>query len=154
MAKMTIKGLDEFVDKVERLGRNPAAFVKRAIYAGADVMANEIHAAINGLPVDNDFGIKKKPKNGITSEEKASLLAGFGISKMDESDARVTVAIGFKGKSPSGVTNATVMRRIESGTSVMQKRPTIRPAANRAKSQAIAAMQKQFETDLKEQFNN
>lgn len=138
---------------MEQQAQHPEGLVKRAVYKGAGVMADIAKTAVDAIPVDENYGTEQKPRSGITSEEKASLVLGFGISRMDVRDGQVQVSIGFHGRNANGLKNSTVMRRVESGTSYMRKTPTIRPAANRGKAAAISAMREQFERDVKETYN-
>lgn len=149
-----ITGLKEFIRKVEEAGKRPEGLVKRALYEGAGVMADAIHTAIGTIPTDESWGTRNHKKDGITLREKAGLLWGLGVSRMKEENAGVSVVIGFAGENADGERNTTVMRRVESGTSVTKKRPTIRPTKNRTKAAALSAMQKQFEKDIQEMFND
>lgn len=153
MPKMEVKGLDELIRKTEQMGRNPTGYVKRALYEGVAVMFPAIESAVASIPTDEEYGTPRKKRKGISAEEKAELVAALGRSRMEVKGETVNISIGFKGKNEAaGVKNSTVMRRVESGTSYMVKHPTIRPAANRTRTAAFAAMQEQFERDLKEQF--
>lgn len=151
MPKMEVKGLDELIKKTEALGKNPTGYVKRALYVGAGLMADAIKGAVGNLPV-SETGNKKDKQRGVTAVEKAGLVSGIGISRMSVGGERVEVVIGFNGTNADGVKNTTTMRRVESGTSIRQKIPTVRPAANRTRTAAFAAMQEQFTKDLSEQF--
>lgn len=151
MPKMKVEGLDQLIKKTEQLGKNPSGYVKRALYVGAGLMADAIKGAVGGLPV-SDPGNKRHKQRGVTAVEKAGLVSGIGISHMKTGSNTVEVVIGFNGTNADGVKNTTTMRRVESGTSIRQKIPTVRPAANRTKTAAFSAMQEQFAKDLKEQF--
>lgn len=154
MPKMEVKGLDELIKKTEALGKNPTGYVKRALYEGVAVMFPAVQSAVAAIPTDENYGTRRKKRNGISAAEKAELVASLGRSRMEVKGETVNISIGFKGKNTAaGVKNATVMRRVESGTSYMTKHPTIRPAKNRASTAAFSAMQEQFTKDLKEQFN-
>lgn len=148
MAKMTVKGLDEFIDRLEALGRDPEETVKRVMYVGAGVVADAIRSGVGSMPVDESKGTRRNPKRGVTGTEKSGLLAGIGISHMQTESGKVNLAIGFNGENANGKKNTTVMRRAESGTSYQQKTPTVRPAVNRSKSAAMDAMQKAFKEEL------
>ena len=148
MAKMTIKGLDELIERLEKAGQKPEAIVKKALFDGAGVVADAIRSGVASLPVDESKGTRRNPKYGITGVEKAGLLAGIGISKMRVENETVNLVIGFNGTNADGTKNTTVMRRCESGVSWQRKTPAIRPAVNRSKSQAQDAMHKVFIDEL------
>lgn len=146
MAKMTIKGLDELISNLEKLGRDPEGIVKMALYEGAGRMADAIRAGVNGIPVNEGKG---RNRSGITSSEKQGLLDGIGISKMRSEDGQVTAVIGFAGTNSDGHRNTTIMRRLESGTSYQAKYPVVRPAMNRTKTSVADAMQKTIVEETK-----
>lgn len=145
MARMTIKGLDEFIAKLEAAQKEPEAIVKKALYEGAGIVADAIRSGVASVPVSES---KRRPKHGVTSVEKAGLLSGIGISKMRTEDGTVNVVIGFNGTNEDGKRNTTIMRRLESGTSYQAKYPVIRQAVNRSKANAQEVMQKVFTDEL------
>lgn len=145
MARMSIKGLDEFIEKLEAAGRRPESIVKMALFEGAGVVADAIRAGVSGIPTSEN---KRRPKQGVTADEKAGLLNGIGISHMRTEDETVNVVIGFNGTNAEGHKNTTIMRRLESGTSYQSKYPVVRPAVNRSRKAAQAAMQKVFTDEL------
>lgn len=145
MARMTIKGLDEFITKLEAAQREPEAIVKKALYEGAGIVADAIRSGVASVPVSES---NQRPKHGVTSVEKAGLLSGIGISKMRTEDGTVNVVIGFNGTNKDGKRNTTIMRRLESGTSYQAKYPVVRQAVNRSKANAQEAMQKVFTDEL------
>lgn len=144
MAKMQVKGLDELIKKVEEAGKDPEELVKRALWEGAGLMADTIRAGVASIPTGE--------KREITETEKAGLLNGIGISHMRGENGSVSVVIGFNGTNADGKRNTTIMRRVESGSTSVRKRPTVRPAKNRARAAAMEAMRAQFEKDMKELF--
>ena len=150
MAKMQVKGLDEFIKKLEAAQRNPEKIVKKALYEGAGVVADAIRSNVASLPVDESHGTRARPKHGITGVEKAGLLSGIGISKMRTENAQVNVVIGFNGTNADGKKNTTIMRRAESGTSFQRKTPAVRPAVNRSKAAALDAIEEVFIKELDE----
>ena len=46
MAKLTITGLDEYIEKLERLGKNSEGIAKQALYEGAGIVADEIRKEV------------------------------------------------------------------------------------------------------------
>ena len=148
MAKMTVKGLDEVVDKLSMLGSKSDQVVKRALYEGTGVVADEIKENIRAIPVSEMWGTPEIPKTGPTVKERFGLLEGLGISPMVTSDGKTDVSVGFDGycgestkKYPTGKPVAMIARSVERGTSFMYAHKFIKPAARAAKSKAIAKMQ-------------
>ena len=149
MATWKFRGLDTYIAQLERLNANAEGSIKKAVYDGAAVVANNIKTALNTIPVQEEYVPKGKTRKGITPEAKEGLVKGFGLAKMQNTGGYINTKAGFKGKNPSGVNNATVARQVESGTSWMQKNPVIRQATNRSKKEAEKAMQKTLESEIK-----
>ena len=103
--------------------------------------------------------IPKNKLTGISRKQKQDLIAGFGLSPMEDSGDFINTKAGFEGygsiktkKYPKGTPNAMLMRSVESGTSFREKRPTVRPAVNRAKKRAQEAMEKELDKQIKERM--
>lgn len=148
MATWKFRGLDKYVAQLEKLSNHAEGQMKAAVWEGAKVVADNMKAAINALPVQDEYVKKGVRRSGITSEEKEGLIAGFGLSKMRTGSA-VTTKAGFQGKNAKGISNAGVARQITSGTSWLIKSPGIRNAVSRSKSQAEAAMQAKLESEIR-----
>lgn len=136
MAKFTMKGLDEYVSALVALGRVSNGMIKRAVYDGAGVVADEVRAGIDSLP----------EREGITKE---GLREGLGLSQMKDEDGYINTALGFAGYNARGVPNILMARIMESGTSKVKKHPFIRPALARVKDRAVAAMTASIDKDIK-----
>ena len=145
MARLTFKGLEEYELLISRLKKGTEEIAGRAIYAGAAVVADEMRANIQSLPVIRGYGTPEDPlPGGVTDRQKRGLLAGFGISSLKNNNGYLNVKLGFDGynstktkKYPKGQPNAMIARAIESGSSIRKKRPFIRPAVDKAKKKAI-----------------
>ena len=74
MAKMTIKGLDEYAAKLQKLSGGEAdKIMKRAVYEGAGRMADKIRAAIQALPsFEPSWQGYKKPIRGVSDTQTVS----------------------------------------------------------------------------------
>lgn len=146
MAKFQVgKGLDEYISQLENLEFHADQMMGRAIYKGADIVANAIKASIQNLP-----------KSACSDVEKAGLLNGFGIASMKEDNGYFNVKAGFDGynddktkKWPNGKPNSMIARSIEGGTSWKAKHPFIAPAVKASRDAAEKAMQKEIENGIK-----
>ena len=147
MAKMTFKGLDEYIMKLEKLTSETDEVMKKALYKGAGIIADSVKGAIASVPVDDEYVRKGEMQKGIRSEEKAILPSGFGIAPFRNSGDAIETSIGFSGEA------ARIARKVESGTSYMQKHPFIRRAANRSRASAEAAMEKVFDEEINKIMN-
>lgn len=146
MAKYQVgNGIDEYIAKLENLEFNTDDLIGRAIYKGADIVADAIKANIQNLPAV-----------ACTDVEKEGLLAGFGIAKMLDENGYFNVKAGFDGynndvtkKWPNGKPNSMIARSIEGGTSWKPKHPFISPAVKSSKDAAEKAMIEEIDKGIK-----
>ena len=150
MARMTVKGLEDFSTMIVALGQKGHEVLSAALYAGAGVLADAVKQAVSSLPEEDwRFVTPGWKKLGVlTPSEKSDLVNAVGIAKFKSDGGKTDTAIGFDGyssrptkKYTQGVPLAMIARSIESGSSVRQKHPFMRQAANAASSRAQQAMQ-------------
>lgn len=156
MPKLDVSGIEEFSSFLSSLEREINGILKMGIYNGADIIADTVRASIEALPIDHGKATEERKLNGINEIQKRGLLDNFGISPMDDKGGFINVKIGFSGYNdiktkqfPKGQPNVLVARSIESGSSVSQKTPFVRPALNRSKKQAIEAVQQTVTNEVK-----
>ncbi|HCD43857.1 MAG TPA: hypothetical protein DEQ64_09015 [Lachnoclostridium sp.] len=159
MAKMTVKGIDEYALKLSKLGEKTEEIAGKAIYAGAEVVADSIKQNLDGLgTVDDKYNLiayKQGRKSKLSEKQKEGLKKSFGITKMQkDSDGFYNVKLGFDGyndvktkKYPNGQPNQLIARIAESGSTFMNKTPFIRTAVNQTRKRAQEAMQKPIEEE-------
>lgn len=160
MAKISFPGLAEYELMLSRLGNQSSEIAKKAVYAGAEIIADEIKKNIAALKAETDQAgliayVKKEPAP-LTETAKKGLLDGLGISGMQDDNGYVNVKIGFDGyndmktqKYPKGQPNVVIARVVESGSSIAEKRPFVRPAINKKKKEAEAAMAAVLDQEIK-----
>lgn len=155
MAKFKFDGIDNYVSMLKKMGGDTRELCGRAIYAGADVVADAVRSQLNTLPVAQKFAKNGQKINTITAVQKAGLVAGLGIAPMKQEGTGYNVKVGFAGynaqKTPSypqGQPNSVIARSICSGTSFRQKNDFVGRAARSAKGTAEAAMQKALDEEL------
>lgn len=162
MAKITFPGQEEFGEKLRQL---EAAFMsdeplERAVAKGAKPVADEIRNRLGGVPAQKFRRLYGDDQfTSLSESEKADLLASFGLTPVKNDKGYIHTKAGFDGygshptKSyPQGVPNQLVARAAESGSSVRQKHPFVRPAVNATKNEAIREMEKSIDEDLKKIF--
>lgn len=149
MAQIKFPGLAEYERKLSRLSRAVKdEIAAKAIYAGADIVADEVRSAIEGLPIVTGYGTAEHPlPGGVTATQRQGLLDGFGIAPLRDDRGFLNVKLGFDGYNrtktkqfPGGQPNQLVARGVESGTSWKLKHPFIRPAVTRSRKKAEAKM--------------
>lgn len=156
MAKITFPGLKDYELMLSRLEGATDDMIGRAVYAGAGIVADAVKQGIQSLPVVTGYGTDTNPlPGGVTAAQKAGLLDGFGISKLQDDGGYLNVKLGFDGynrtrteKYPQGQPNQLVARGVESGTSWKQKKPFIRPAVTRSRKPAEAEMKRVIDEEI------
>lgn len=152
VAKMTIKGLDEYSSKISKLGKDAPEIAKKVVMAGANPVADEIRE--NLISNIRDPAYVGKGQGGLVKrnygKSTGDLLSAFGIAPPGvDSNGNTNTKIGFEGYDSKGVPNALKARAMESGTSTLRKRPFVRPAVNSTKKRAIKEMGKKLDEEMK-----
>jgi len=126
LARLTFKAGDEFALAISRLATNSEEVAKKAIYAGANIIADKIKSNLEGV---------------LSPEATGELVASFGVTPITQDEqGNFNCKIGFDGYGSDGVANQLKARVMESGSSQQQKRPFVRPAVNATKKSAVARM--------------
>lgn len=149
MAKFTMRGMNEYIAQLQRVGVATDEAVGKAVYAMANVVANQVRANLQALPtISNEANIAtyRKGYSRLSDMEKQGLLEGFGISKLQDDNGFKNVKLGFDGynsvktkKYPNGQPNALIARITESGSSHRNKTPFVRTAVASAGTPAREA---------------
>ena len=154
MATFQFGGIDTYIKQLNKLQQSTKdGVIGKAVYAGADVVANSVRSAIQSLPEgregDSSLGI-------VTPAQKRGLLDGFGISRMRDDDGFVNVKLGFDGynsvktkKYPNGQPNALIARAVNSGTSFRKKTKFMDKTVNSKKKATEAKMAEVCDREIK-----
>lgn len=162
MANITFPGLGEYGEKLRQLEEAFASDepLERAVAKGAKPVADEIRNQLDGVPAQKFRRLYGDDQfTSLSESEKADLLASFGLTPVKNDRGYIHTKAGFDGYGshptkgyPQGVPNQLVARATESGSSVRQKHPFVRPAVNSTKNNAIREMEKSIDEDLKKIF--
>lgn len=162
MARITFKNQSEYFLKLQQMEAHFAKdeTLERAAARGAEVVADEIRKNLEGLPDEKFRKLKEGEKfNVLSASAKNDLAAGFGLSPMRRDNGFVHTKAGFEGYGsyptktyPQGVPIPLIARAVESGSSVHEKMPFVRPAVNTTRKDAIDTMEKSIDDDLKKIF--
>ena len=143
LAKMTIKGLDEYAKMLDRMGRQAPEISKKAVYAGADMVANEIRKNLEQNIRDPMYVGKNKNKEYAVKQRRSTgeLEQSLGIAPITtDKNGNTNTKVGFSGYDDNHTPNVLKARAMESGTSTLRKRPFVRPAVNAVKKLAQQEM--------------
>lgn len=157
MARMTVKATDDYALKLSKLAAQTEEVAKKAIYAAANIVADKVASNLAALPEDKFRRLKDGEKfTGLPEKQKKDLQDSFGVTPIKQDEDGWNAHIGFDGygskpteKYPKGVPNQLLARAVESGSSVRQKTPFVRPAVNATKKEAIDAMERVIEEEFK-----
>lgn len=160
MARMTVKGTDEYALKLSKLGKNGEAVAGKAIYAAAGIVADAVKANIKSLSavkdIENIKAYREGTKSHLSIKQKEGLINSFGISKLSDDNGYYNVKLGFDGynaiktkKYPKGQPNRLIARVTESGSTYMDKTPFMRTAVNATRKNAVDEMQKVIDEESK-----
>lgn len=155
MAKFQIgKGLDDYIARLGNLEFKAPDVCGMAIYQGAKIVADQIRANIEALPVAESKSTKGGRRNP-TQAEKDGMLEGLGVAKKQTDGSFINVKIGMDGynsdvtaKYPNGKPNAMIARSIESGTTFMNRIPFISHAVSSTKAAAESAMKDEVDKQI------
>lgn len=147
MAKCKPIEIDNFIKDMTIRANEFKRIAGASLFEGAGVVADQLRRNIEELPERSPGMSKNGKKRGVTKYQKAAMLGGLGISKMQRKDGGFDIKIGFSGYDgevtkayPKGHPISMIARSIESGTSFLEKTPFIRPAYNQAHAKAERAM--------------
>lgn len=151
MAKLEMQGMSKYIEKLTDLAWASKYVCEAAVYAGADVVANEIRSGISKLKtVTNNRALasyKSKTPTYLSDIQKRGLEESLGIATMRNDYGVVHTRVGFDGYNeieterwPIGQPNAMIARSCNSGTSAMLKQPFLRKAVYLARHPALKAM--------------
>lgn len=143
MATIEFKGIDAYAKKLEELGKRDAAkAIRYAIYPAADVVANELKAAV---PVSDDPRTAGDLRDGLT------------LTHMVDDNGFISTTATFAGYDHKGTPLPLVARALESGRSTPKgkvgKHPFIRQTINRVRKKAEGLMQAYLDRYLYEYMN-
>lgn len=157
MAKLQVKGFDEYTKNIQMLYKDSEVIMKRSIYPAAGFMVENMKKAIQSLPIEEGplglppYGTVDKPLNGISRRQKADLFDGIGISKFDTQSGYLHVKVGFDGYGsvktrayPKGLPNVLLARAITTGSAFRNKNTAIRRAVTKSKKQAAEIINKEM----------
>jgi len=140
---MTIKGLDEYAKMLDRMGRQAPEISKKAVYAGADMVANQIRKNLEQNIRDPSYVGKNKNKEYAVKQRRSTgaLEQSLGIAPITtDKNGNTNTKVGFSGYDDNHTPNVLKARAMESGTSTLRKRPFVRPAVNAVKKLAQQEM--------------
>lgn len=134
MAKMTVKGLDEYLRKLNTLEQSKAEeIIEEAVEDGADIVADKVRANLSGV---------------LSGESTGALLGSLGITPVDNRDGFINAKVGFDGRDSKGTPNALKASVLEYGSRRQPPRPFMKPAQSATRSAVKAKMKETIERKI------
>lgn len=136
MARMAINAGDDFALMLSKLEARSEELAAKAIYAGANVVADKIKSNLNSV---------------LSSDASGEMLESFGVTPIDKDKyGNWNAHIGFDGYDEKSVPNQLKARVLESGSSKQRKRPFVRPAVNSTKAEVVRKMNQVISDGIKD----
>lgn len=136
MAKIELKGFEDYGTMIRNLEQNTEDIVASSIYEGAKVVADAVRTQMNGIRSDGPSEYETRRR----MVQIRGLKESMGISPMRNDNGFINVKIGFDGYNELGQPNAMIARVFESGTSFSSKQPFVKRAVSRARKMAEETM--------------
>lgn len=163
VARVSFKGAEDYAKALKQLEftAEQAKLLEDAVKAGADPVADEIRRRLEALPEDEYRYLSDgEVFAGLPEGQKRDLLDSLGVTKPDrDRKGFVHVKVGWDGYGsfptrayPKCIPNQLLARAVESGSSVRQKTPFVRPAVNATRKEAVEEMDKSITDGLKKIF--
>ena len=135
--------------------------LKKAVAAGAAVVADQIKANLEALP-EEEFRKLGEGEifHGLPTGQKRDLVDSFGLTPIEkDKNGFIHTKAGFDGYGsfptnayPEGIPNQLLARSAESGSSVRQKTPFVEPAVKATRDEAVDTMNKVLEDEFNSLF--
>lgn len=163
MARITFKNQSDYFLRLKKLEETFKSDepLERAVSRGAAPVADAIRKNLEALPTE-DFRVLPEGETfkGLPKHQKKDLVDSFGLTPVErDRNGFVNTKAGFDGYGhyktkiyPQGLPNQLLARAVESGSSVRQKTPFVRPAVNATRKKSIEEMEKSIDEDLKKIF--
>lgn len=156
MPRIELKGFKQYIELLDITAAQANRMVKKSVYPGAKIVANQCKKEIRSLVTDEDRS-HGRMRNGPTKADVVGLINSLGIAKgRYNSDGTYDVKLGFDGyneltkskRHPKGLPNMMVARSVNSGTSFMKAQPFMEKTIRLTERDAVNAMSDQFDKEL------
>lgn len=128
---------EDFAIKLSRLDTDINDIAKKAIYAGAKIVADAMKVNLESV---------------LSDEATGQLVEALGITPIGMMGSEWSAHIGFDGYDTNGIAFQLIARVLESGTSTQKKKPFVRKTMNQTKTKVAAAMQAVVEEEYRRIF--
>lgn len=163
VAKITFSNQSDYFLRLKNLENQAVSkeIVENAIKKGSAIVADKIRDNLESLSTESfRFLLDGEMFQNSPEGQRRDLVESFGLTSIErDRNGFIHTKAGFDGfgswptnSYPSGVPNQLIARAIESGSSIREKTPFVRPAVKATRKKAIAAMDESIDDDLKKIF--
>lgn len=135
MARITIKGLDEYQDKLNKLSLHAVEVCKYAVYPAASIVIEAV-----------------KANTPVSFPDGGDLRDSCSLTEFKQKGDFVYTQIVWTGYDRNGTPNTLKAGTIESGRSGKHKHPFVRPAVDKVRKAAEFAMETALSKKLDQIF--
>jgi HK97 gp10 family phage protein len=137
MATAKFMAGEEFALKLSRCSTDIEAIARKAIYAGAKIVADRMKINLESV---------------LSEEATGQLVEAMGITPIGLRASEWSAHIGFDGYDRDGVAFQLIARVLESGTSTRPKKPFMRKTMNQVKNQVVEVMNQTIDEEMRKIF--
>lgn len=157
MAKISVSGLDQYVNKLGILQKQAHEINRGALGEGAGYAADEIRSAVAGMPTMTEETRKYGEHRlyGATDNELAQILNNLGIKRFSENGGKISTQIGFGGyvytpskKFGNRIPTGMLVQCINYGTRFRQGTHTLDKVTNAIKKDVSDKIQKYIDKEV------
>ncbi|MDO9492665.1 hypothetical protein [Acetobacterium sp.] len=137
MAKAKITASDDFVLALSRCATDIEEIAKKAIYAGAKIVADTMRVNLEAI---------------LSDEATGQLVEALGITPISLMGGEWTAHIGFDGYDTKGVAFQLIARALESGASGRPKKQFAKKTLSQTRKKVEAVMSQVIDDEMKRIF--
>lgn len=156
MAKVKTTGLNETIKMLESITKESDEILEASLVEGGGIVTDVMRAEVSSLKTGDNYAAGKEKKRYARLKEIQGLLDSLGYTPVHNNNDVFDIKTGFDGyngivtkKYPRGHANQMVANAINKGTSFMQAQPFINRTTRKAKSEAIDAIEKKLDSEIK-----
>jgi HK97 gp10 family phage protein len=133
MATAKMYADDDFEMMLGNLGDQSGAIAKKAVYAGAKIVADRMKVNLQKI---------------LSPAATGKLVDALGITPIKQKNGEWSAKVGFDGYDNNGVAFQLIARALESGTSTRPAKPFARPTLNQTRKQVVAEMNRVINEEI------
>ena len=144
MPRIEVRGLDDLTFMLNRVTDKSEEVVKRAIYDGVGIIADDVRGNIGGIRTGGPSDWERRRRE----EQKAGLQEGLTTYQIEDNGGKIEGGVGFTGYNSRGQANQMIARVFNSGTSFSSKQPFFDRAVRSSRNAARQTVVSEIESEI------